>query len=111
MIVRPSRRRLHAQDPAVAGIRQQVDEAVRALAHVADALAELLQHALFAGDAVAVGFEPRHELARQGADEDAAAPGRELVARVEGHAGGRNGWVPVEDRLLKALLLRTFADL
>ena len=53
-------RRPHAQDAARRTVGREIDRAIRAHPHVADALAEPLQHALLADDFLAVERESHH---------------------------------------------------
>ena len=59
---RPLVRRPHAQDAAAGAVGREIDRAVGADAHVADALADALQQALLAGDLLAVEREPHEHL-------------------------------------------------
>src|SRR6185295_2153247 len=49
-------------------------------------------------------------LSRQGADEEVALPVREQRARIKHGTRGRNGGIPIVDRLLHASLVRADAD-
>jgi hypothetical protein len=70
-----ARRGLDPQDSSLGRIGEEIDEPVRPLAHVADALAQLAQDALLAHDLVAVELEPCDERAGERADERVAQPG------------------------------------
>src|SRR5581483_7415560 len=109
--VQPLLRRHDAQDPPIAVVGQQPERAVRALPHVADALAEALQQALFLGDLLAFDLEANENLRPQRADEQIAFPRRETIAGVERHAGGRDRGHPVPERLLHPGLRRRLVDL
>ena len=84
-------------------VRRHVQQAIRSLLHVADPLVELgqqrdvthRQSPLVEDDALQLG-------GGHPADEQAPLPRRKRVARIEGHAAGRDDGVPVEQRLLHA---------
>src|SRR5918992_97145 len=82
----PGASRFQAEHAAVGAVGQQVKEAVRTLAHVADALAQIGEKALLLDDFRGVELEPHEEAELQGGDEQIALPSGEGVARVEGHA-------------------------
>src|SRR3974390_1578484 len=92
-------RRREAQDATVVLIREQVDRAVRTLPHVADAPAELVQHALLAHRPVVLQLQAGHELEFQRAVEQAVLPGWHEIAGVEGHARRRDRGRPVPHRI------------
>ena len=69
--------RREAQDPPRATVGCKPQRAVRPFAHVADALAQLLQEALLPNDLVAIQIEPHQKLAGERADKQAAAPSHE----------------------------------
>jgi hypothetical protein len=99
------------QDATVILIRDEVDEPVRALPHIAYALAELREYALFLCHGIAGKRETGEEAAAQRADEHPAVPAGVALAGVEGEPGGRDGRIPVEDRLLHARRRPAPADL
>ena len=110
-----SRGRLEAQQHAVVLVGDHVDQAVGALAHVADALVQLRQqrlapqlfqlvvqhHALQAARA-------RHLAAPRAAHEEVALPRREAIAGIEGHSRRRDRRDPQDERLLDARAERAF---
>src|SRR4029079_4748379 len=79
--------------------------------HIANALVEWAQQPLLVADRVTLYVEPHQNLPGKRTAEHAAAPGGEQVARIERHAGGRDRWHPILDRLLHAGLLRAIVDL
>src|SRR5437016_1575732 len=103
--------RREAQNATRAVVGGEPERAVRPLAHIADAFAQLLQQALLLDHFVAVNFEPHQHLADQRAEEEAAAPRREAIAGVEGHAGGSDRRHPILQRLLHAGLVRALVNL
>ena len=98
-------------------VRQHVEQLVGPLAHLADALAEVLQqrfaaqllHLVVEDDALQVAGAGDAALL-QGADEDVALPRREQVAGVDGEAGGGDGGQPHHDRRLVAVAGRVRRD-
>src|SRR6187399_747601 len=107
----PALLRFDAEDRTFLFVRQHIQEAVRPLPHVADALPQVgqqrlapqLLHLLVEQDPFDVAGA--WDLARaQRADEDIALPLGQLVAGVEGHARHGNGRRPVDERILDAVL-------
>src|SRR5262245_28676418 len=93
-----------AENPAGRIVGEDPERAIRALAHVANALAQLPQQALLFDHLVAVEFEPRQELTGERAHEQIAAPSRKQIAGIKRHARGRDRGHPVPERLLHAFL-------
>src|SRR5439155_15127372 len=93
---------LDAEQGSVDVVGEHVEQAIRALAHVADALLEIHEHPLAARRLAARvqrhAFEVR---VRQGSDEDIPLPPGESVARVEGHARDGDRGIPVHERRLE----------
>src|SRR5215510_2934092 len=79
--------RRHPQDASGGAVGEQPQRAVEPDAHVADALAQVLQQALFLAHLLAVELEAYQCLSGERADEQVAAPRREQVAGIERHAG------------------------
>src|SRR5215510_2711884 len=102
--------RRHPQDASGGAVGEQPQRAVGPDAHVADALAQVLQQALFLAHLLAVELEAYQCLSGERADEQVAAPRREQVAGIERHAGRRDRWHPILDRLLHAGLLGAGVD-
>lgn len=81
----PLPRRLVAVQPylqqlAVSGIGEQVKEAVRPHTHVTDTRIQVLEQTLLADDPIAIQLQPDQRQVHQGADEQAALPGRKRSA-------------------------------
>ena len=82
----PLPRRLVAVQPylqqlAVSGIGEQVKEAVRPDTHVTDTRIQVLEQTLLADDPIAIQLQPDQRQVYQGADEQAALPGRNARRR------------------------------
>lgn len=76
---------LQLQQLAVFFVGDQVQVAVGGHAHVADALAQVLEQSLLGHDAVALELQPDQVALRQRAQEQAVVPGLARLAGVERH--------------------------
>src|SRR5262245_17354731 len=103
--------RHHAQHPPGRTVGHQPERAVRALAHVADAVGKPAQQPFLAAERLAADLDAQQHLALERADEQVAAPSRKHVAVIEGHAGWRDRRRPVPQRLLHAVFVRALVDL
>src|SRR5262249_51530975 len=79
---RPLFWRRDAENPTRGAVGGEPERAVRPVANIANAFAQPLQEALLLDHLVAVELEPRQKLTDQRADEEVAAPGRQLTAGV-----------------------------
>src|SRR5271169_5612028 len=100
-----------AQNAARAVVGGDKERTVRSLAHVADALVQLRQQALFLEHLLAVELEPHQNLTCKRPDKQVAAPRRKQIAGVKRHSGGRDGRNPVPDWLLHSLLVGALVNL
>src|SRR5262245_41083720 len=107
---RPLCWRRDAENPTRGAVGGEPQRAVRPVANIANAFAQPLQEALLLDHLVAVELEPRQKLADQRADEEVAAPGRQLTAGVDRHPGRGARGHPVLERLLHALFVRALVD-
>src|SRR5690606_16595966 len=97
---------------AVTLVRDHVQQAVRTLAHVANAPAPILQQRLAAQLFEVLVHDDALELARgrdlavaHAADEEIALPARKAIARVERHARDRDRRYPRHDGVDHALAM------
>src|SRR5688572_5222917 len=111
----PSVRGLDAQNRAGVLVGQEVQQLVRALPHVADALTQIHEQHLTAQlfpvvvEANALEMSRARDLAHaHAADERVALPIRELVARVDREARGCDRRHPVDDRILESFARKPF---
>src|SRR5918992_1733969 len=96
-LIPPSPGRGEAQDLAVRLVSQEVDRAIRSLAHVADACTHW--DALLTRHPLPIEHQAHEGLGGEPTDEQVPAPDWEDLARVKCHAGRRDHWGPVVDRL------------
>ena len=103
------RRRFDPQQRAVVFVGDDVEQSIRSLTHVANALMQLGEQGLAAQLFELVvhhhsleSSSARNLATPRAADEQVALPGRNLVARVEGEPGRRDRWDPQHERLLDA---------
>src|SRR4051812_32831304 len=97
--------------------RQHIQETVRPLTDVSDALLQVDQHG-FAPKFLpsVIEFDPLNLAGlwdaafTQAADEHVPFPVREAIARVERHARQADGWQPHNGRVLEAILRRPLRD-
>ena len=78
---KPPLSRFQAPNGRIVLVEQQIDQPVRAGAHVADAVAEIDEQALFVDDLVALQLQPDEELGAERSDEQVAVPAGKRVSR------------------------------